>query len=66
MKMEEINQLSLDDLKLRLEDLKEEMGNLQLQHSTHQLDDPLRIRSVRRDIARLTTIVREYDLGLRK
>ena len=66
MKMEEINQLSLDDLKLRLEDLKEEMGNLQLQHSTHQLDDPLRIRSVRRDIARLTTIVHEYDLGLRK
>ncbi|OGB98728.1 50S ribosomal protein L29 [candidate division KSB1 bacterium RBG_16_48_16] len=65
MKMEEINQLSLDDIKLKLEDLAEELGNLLLQHSTHQLDNPLRIRFIRRDIARLKTVIRESELGIR-
>jgi large subunit ribosomal protein L29 len=65
MKMEEINQLSLEDVKLKLEDLADEMGNLLLQHSTHQLDNPLRLRLIRRDIARMKTVIREYELGIR-
>lgn len=65
MKMEEIKQLSLDDLKLKLEDSVEELENLIFQHSTHQLDNPLRIRTVRRDIARLKTVIHEYELGMR-
>jgi large subunit ribosomal protein L29 len=65
MKMEDINQLSLEDIKLKLEDLTEEFGNLLLQHSTHQLDNPLRLRFIRRDIARLKTVIRESELGIR-
>ena len=66
MKMEELKQLSQEDLNLKLEDLQEEYTNLLLQHSTRQLDNPLRIRSVRKDIARVKTILREYDLGIRQ
>jgi large subunit ribosomal protein L29 len=66
MKMEEIRQLSQDDLKFRLEDALEELGNLRFQHSTHQLDNPLRLQTIRRDIARMKTVLHEYELGLRK
>jgi large subunit ribosomal protein L29 len=66
MKMDEIKQLSLDDLKLRLEDAIEELENFRFQHSTHQLDNPLRLNMVRKDIARLKTVIHEYELGIRK
>ena len=66
MKMEEIKQLSLEELKIRLQDVREEWANLRFQLALRQLDNPLKIRSVRRDIARLKTIIREYELGLRK
>jgi len=65
MKMEEIKQLSLDELEIRLEDSEEEYENLRIQHSTHQLDNPLRIRMVRRDIARIKTVIHEYESGTR-
>ena len=65
MKMDEIAQLPIEDIKLRLEDLIEEYENLRFQHSTSQLDNPLKLRSIRRDIARLTTTLREYELGIR-
>ncbi|NIA28520.1 MAG: 50S ribosomal protein L29 [Actinobacteria bacterium] len=65
MKMDEIKQLSLDELEIRLEDAEEEFENLRIQHSTHQLDNPLRIRMVRRDIARLKTVIHEYESGMR-
>jgi len=66
MKMEEIKQLPLEELKIRLQDTEEELTNLRFQLALHQLDNPLKIRSVRRDIARLKTVIREYELGLRK
>ncbi|MBN2414197.1 50S ribosomal protein L29 [bacterium] len=66
MKMEEIKQLSIDELTIRLKDMQEEMQNLTFQLTLHQLDNPLKVRSVRRDIARLKTIIREYELGLRE
>jgi len=65
MKMEDIKQLPLDELKVQLQDLKEEMRNLKFQQALHQLDNPLKVRSVRRDIARLETVIHEYELGLR-
>ena len=65
MKMDEIKQLSPEDLKIQLEDAREELANLKFQHSTHQLDNPLRIRSVRKDIARIMTVIHELELGLR-
>ncbi|HNR68358.1 MAG TPA: 50S ribosomal protein L29 [bacterium] len=66
MKMDEIRQLPVDELKIRLEDLYDEHENLQIQHSTHQLDNPMRILHIRKDIARIHTVLREYELGIRK
>lgn len=66
MKMEEIQQLSKDEIELRLEDATEELANLRFQNSMHQLDNPLRIRSVKKDIARLRTALNEIELGIRK
>ena len=65
MKMEDIKQLPLDELKVQLQDLKEEMRNLKFQQALHQLDNPLKVRFVRRDIARIETVIHEYELGLR-
>ncbi len=66
MKIDELKELSLEDLKYKLEDTLVEYGNLKFQHSTHQLDNPLRIRQVRKDIARIKTVINEYELGIRK
>lgn len=58
--------LSADELDAKLFELNEEMGNLQLQKATHQITNPLRIRLVRRDIARVKTLISEYKQGVRK
>ncbi len=65
MKIDEIVQLPEAEIRQRLEDAVEELQNLKFQHATHQLDNPLRIRMVRRDIARLKTVLREIELGIR-
>lgn len=62
MKPEEIRELSNEELERKVEDLKEELFNLRFQMATGQLDNPLRIREVRRDIARAKTILREREL----
>ncbi|KAA3618137.1 MAG: 50S ribosomal protein L29 [Calditrichaeota bacterium] len=65
MKMWEINQLSRSDIEQQLLDLTEEHQNLRFQHATKQLDNPLQLRAVRRDIARLKTVLKEMDLKKR-
>lgn len=62
---EEIFNLAPDELEAKLVELREEMENLQLQKSTHQLTNPMRIRIVRRDIARVNTLITEYQKGIR-
>lgn len=66
MKMDEIKQLPLEELKIRLQDAEEELANLRFQLALHQLDNPLKVRIARRDVARLKTVIREYELGLRQ
>ena len=63
---DEILSLSPDELNSRLVELRSEMENLQLQKATHQLSNPLRIRTVRRDIARVMTLINEHKIGIRK
>ena len=63
---EELKTLSLDELKGRLEDAQEEYHNLMLQKATHQINNPLRIREVRREIARIKTFIRQHELGIIK
>ncbi len=56
--------MSSEELLRKLDDLKEELFNLRFQMATAQLDNPMRIREVRRDIARVKTILRERELGI--
>ncbi|WFA07649.1 50S ribosomal protein L29 [Tissierella sp. Yu-01] len=66
MKAKEVRQMSEKELNKQLNDLKAELFNLRFQLATGQLDNPLRIKSVRKDIARVKTIVRERELGIGK
>jgi len=62
MKAEEIRQMADKELNRRLSDLKEELFNLRFQSATGQLDNNMRISQVRRDIARVKTIMRQKEL----
>lgn len=56
--------MSPEELQRKLGDLKEELFNLRFQMATGQLDNPMRMRQVRKDIARALTVMRERELGL--
>jgi large subunit ribosomal protein L29 len=60
----ELRELSEEDLRARLREAKEELFNLRFQMATGQLDNNRRLRTVRRDIAKIYTILRERELGL--
>ncbi len=59
MKAEEIRSLSVADLEKKLEELKKDLFMLRMQHATNHLDTPQKIPAVRRDIARVKTVIRE-------
>jgi large subunit ribosomal protein L29 len=63
-KAAELRELSEDDLVARLREAKAELFNLRVQGATGQLDNNRRLQVVRRDIARIYTIMRERELGL--
>lgn len=58
MKAGELRDLTPEELLKKKKDLKEEMFNLRFQHSTGQLDNTARLKQVRRDIARIETVLR--------
>ena len=60
----ELRELADDELVLRLRDFKEELFNLRFQVATGQLDNNRRLQKVRRDIARIYTVMRERELGI--
>ena len=60
----ELREQSEDELQSQLREAKEELFNLRFQMATGQLDNNRRLRTVRRDIARIYTILRERELGL--
>jgi len=62
MKITEIRSLNDQQLNEKLGELKKDLFNLRLQHATNQLDNPLKIGSVKRDIARVKTIIRQREL----
>lgn len=61
-KAKELRELSDEELKQRLSDLKDELFRLRFQLATGQLENPMRIREVRRDYARTKTILREREI----
>ena len=63
MKANEVRKLSSADLEKKLTELKKDLFQLRLQHTTNQLENPVRINEVKRDIARVKTIIREQQLA---
>ncbi|MBQ3089343.1 MAG: 50S ribosomal protein L29 [Oscillospiraceae bacterium] len=59
MKAKEIRAMSAAELDKKLAELKKELFNLRFQHATNQLDNPNKLADVKRDIARVKTIIRE-------
>ena len=63
MKPEKYRELTRDELERMVRDLREELFNLHFRVSTQKLDNPLRLRHARRDLARILTILREDEMG---
>ena len=63
MKAKELKNLSVDELYKKQNDLKKDLFFLRMQHATNQLDNPLKIRETKRDIARVMTMLREKELS---
>ena len=64
MKPAEVRQLTDQELTDKLNELETEVSNLRFQQATHQIENPNVIKTVKRDVARVKTIMRERDLGL--
>lgn len=62
MKASEVRELTTAELESKLKDLKAELFNLRFQLAINQLDNPMRISAVKKDIARIQTILRENEL----
>ncbi|MBQ8794768.1 MAG: 50S ribosomal protein L29 [Clostridia bacterium] len=63
MNAKEIRELSVAELNEKLADLKDELYKLRFQHAINQLDNPMRLTAVKKDIARVQTILREAELS---
>ena len=66
MKIKEIRQMNDSDLQAKLKDLKVELFNWRFQLATGQLENPMRIGGIKKDIARVKTIIRERELNAGK
>jgi len=65
MQKKELGKLNKDELQIKLTDSQEALLNLRIQKALQQLEHPQRIRSLKREIAQIKTVIREYDLGIR-
>lgn len=65
VRADEIRNLSADEQQDKISELKEELFNLRFQQATGQLENPMRIREVKKTIARIKTIMHEAKLGIR-
>ncbi len=63
MKPAEIRQMTAEELNTKLAELKKDLFNLRLQHAINQLDNPLKIAEVKKDIARVNTIIRQKNMA---
>lgn len=66
MKAKDVRDLSVNELEVKLDELKEELFNLRFQLATGQLDNPMRISAVRKNIARVKTVMRERELDIKR
>ena len=66
MKREELKELSIDELKSRLIDVQQELEELKFQKALQQLENPLQLRYLRKEIAQIKTVLNEFELGIRQ
>ena len=62
--IKEIRGLSVEKLEEKLQELKKDLFMLRMQHATNQLDNPMKIAAVKKDIARIKTIIREKETNV--
>ena len=62
--IKEIRGLSVEKLEEKLQGLKKDLFMLRMQHATNQLDNPMQIAAVKKDIARIKTIIREKETNI--
>lgn len=63
MQANQVRDMNQTELLQKLADLKAELFNLRFQHATNQLDNPMKIKEVKKDIARVKTVLRELELA---
>ena len=61
MKASDLRELSVEELQTKLTELKEELFNLRFQHAVNQLENPMRLKAVKKDIARVKTVIRKQE-----
>ena len=61
MKAKELREMTTAELENKLSELKKDLFFLRMQHATNQLDNPLKINLVKKDIARIKTVIREKE-----
>ena len=64
MKAKELKNLSVAELTKKLDELKKDLFMLRMQHATNQLDNPMQPANVKKDIARIKTIIREKETNI--
>ena len=64
MKDKELRAMSVADLETKVSELKKDLFFLRMQHATNQLDNPVKIAAVKKDIARIKTIIREKETAI--
>ncbi len=64
MKANEIKDLTAAELNEKLAELKQELFNLRFQHAVNQLENPMRMKAVKKDIARVKTFIRKQESGI--
>ena len=65
MQKKELGKLNKDELQTKLTDNQEALLNLRIQKALQQLEHPQKIRAMKREIAQIKTVIREYDLSIR-
>lgn len=65
MKPQELRDMTREEILVRKEELEKEIFNLKIRQATKQIDNPLRIRTLRRELARIITVLHEDELKIR-
>jgi len=65
MKARELKELTKEEVILKKEEVEKELFNLKIRQATRQIDNPLKLRMLRRDLAKINTVLREHELGIK-